>query len=120
MIQVASLVLQSYPDYFDRSLNSRIYSKEGLIYSPRAMWYRERNTDQEARPWRNQQLRRSRLNSIARRPGVSDFSTRNRVVPWADWVAVIEPVSPKAEGPGRSSVGVERMLRRILFTLRVL
>jgi len=35
----------------------------------------------------------------------------NRVVPWADLVAVIEPVYPKAEGPGRPPVGVERMLR---------
>ena len=34
-----------------------------------------------------------------------------RVVPWAEVVAVIEPVSPKAEGPGRPPVGVERMLR---------
>lgn len=35
----------------------------------------------------------------------------NRVVPWADLVAAIEPVYPKAEGPGRTPVGVERMLR---------
>jgi IS5 family transposase len=35
----------------------------------------------------------------------------NRVVPWADLVAAIEPVYPKAEGPGRPPVGVERMLR---------
>ncbi len=35
----------------------------------------------------------------------------SRVVPWADLVAAIEPVSPKAEGPGRPPVGVERMLR---------
>ena len=35
----------------------------------------------------------------------------NRVVPWMDLVAAIEPVYPKAEGPGRPSVGVERMLR---------
>ena len=35
----------------------------------------------------------------------------NRVVPWAELVAVIEPVYPKAEGPGRPPVGVERMLR---------
>ena len=35
----------------------------------------------------------------------------NRVVPWADLVAVIEPVYPKAEGPGRPPIGVERMLR---------
>lgn len=35
----------------------------------------------------------------------------NRVVPWADLVAVIEPVYPKAEGPGRPPVGIERMLR---------
>jgi len=35
----------------------------------------------------------------------------NRVVPWAELVAVIESVSPKAEGPGRPPVGVERLLR---------
>lgn len=35
----------------------------------------------------------------------------NRVVPWAELVAAIEPVYPKAEGPGRPPVGVERMLR---------
>ncbi len=35
----------------------------------------------------------------------------SRVVPWADLVATIEPVYPKAEGPGRPPVGVERMLR---------
>jgi transposase, IS5 family len=35
----------------------------------------------------------------------------NRVVPWTDLVAVTTPVYPKAEGPGRPPVGVERMLR---------
>ena len=35
----------------------------------------------------------------------------NRGVPWAEWVAVIEPVYPKADGPGRPPVGIERMLR---------
>src|SRR5690242_19897225 len=35
----------------------------------------------------------------------------NRVVRWADLVATIEPIYPKAEGPGRPPVGVERMLR---------
>jgi IS5 family transposase len=35
----------------------------------------------------------------------------NRVVPWAELVAVGEPVYPKAEGPGRPPVGIERMLR---------
>ena len=35
----------------------------------------------------------------------------NRLVPWADLVAAIEPMYPKAEGPGRPPVGVERMLR---------
>jgi IS5 family transposase len=35
----------------------------------------------------------------------------NRVVPWAALVAVIEPVYPKADGPGRPPVGIERMLR---------
>ena len=34
-----------------------------------------------------------------------------RIVPWADLVAAIEPVYPKAEGPGRPPIGVERMLR---------
>ncbi|CAE6797731.1 IS5 family transposase [Nitrospira defluvii] len=35
----------------------------------------------------------------------------NRVVPWADLTAAIEPFYPRAEGPGRPPVGVERMLR---------
>ena len=35
----------------------------------------------------------------------------NRVVPWTDLAATIAPVYPKAEGPGRPPVGVERMLR---------
>ena len=35
----------------------------------------------------------------------------NRIVPWVELVAVIEPVYPKAEGPGRPPVGGERMLR---------
>ena len=35
----------------------------------------------------------------------------NRVVPWTELVAVIEPIYPKAEGPGRPPGGVERMLR---------
>lgn len=35
----------------------------------------------------------------------------NRVVPWGELVTVIEPVFPKALGPGRPPVGVERMLR---------
>ncbi len=35
----------------------------------------------------------------------------NRVVPWAESVAVIEPVYPKADEPGRPPVGIERMLR---------
>jgi IS5 family transposase len=34
-----------------------------------------------------------------------------RVVPWAELAAAIESVYPKAEGPGRPPVGVERMLR---------
>jgi len=35
----------------------------------------------------------------------------NRVVPWAELVAVIKPVYPKANGAGRPPVGIERMLR---------
>lgn len=35
----------------------------------------------------------------------------DRVGPWAELVTVIEPVYPKKDGPGRSPVGLERMLR---------
>jgi IS5 family transposase len=35
----------------------------------------------------------------------------NRVVPWAELTAAIEPFYPQAEGPGRPPVGVERMRR---------
>jgi IS5 family transposase len=35
----------------------------------------------------------------------------DRVVPWAELCALIEPVYPKAEGAGRPLVGQERMLR---------
>lgn len=34
----------------------------------------------------------------------------NRVVPWTELVATIEPVYPKAEGAGRPPVGVERIV----------
>ncbi len=35
----------------------------------------------------------------------------NRVVPWAELVAAIEPVHPQDDGLGRPPVGIERMLR---------
>jgi IS5 family transposase len=35
----------------------------------------------------------------------------DRVVPWTELVATIEPVYPTADGPGRPPVGIERMLR---------
>ena len=35
----------------------------------------------------------------------------NRVVPWAELAAAIEPFYPNPEGAGRPPVGVERMLR---------
>ena len=38
----------------------------------------------------------------------------NRVVPWADLVAAIVPVYPKAEGPGPPPVAVDRMLCLLL------
>lgn len=34
-----------------------------------------------------------------------------RVVPWGELCALIEPVYPKSEGPGRPTIGLERMLR---------
>lgn len=33
------------------------------------------------------------------------------VVPWQEWCALVEPVHPKREGPGRPAIGLERMLR---------
>ena len=33
------------------------------------------------------------------------------VVPWQELCALVEPVYPKSEGPGRPTVGLERMLR---------
>jgi len=35
----------------------------------------------------------------------------DRMIPWAELSAVIEPFYPKGEGRGRPPVGVERMLR---------
>lgn len=35
----------------------------------------------------------------------------DKVVPWAELCALIEPVYPKAEGAGRPPIGLERMLR---------
>src|SRR5713226_3788858 len=34
-----------------------------------------------------------------------------RVVPWGEMCALIEPAYPKSEGPGRPAIGLERMLR---------
>lgn len=34
-----------------------------------------------------------------------------RVVPWGELCALIEPVYPKGDGAGRPPVGLERMLR---------
>ncbi len=35
----------------------------------------------------------------------------DRIIPWSELSAVIEPFYPRGEGPGRPPVGVERMLR---------
>jgi IS5 family transposase len=34
-----------------------------------------------------------------------------RVVPWGGLCALVEPVYPKSDGPGRPAIGLERMLR---------
>lgn len=39
------------------------------------------------------------------------LSQMDRVIPWAQLCALVEPVYPKGEGPGRPTVGLERMLR---------
>ena len=39
------------------------------------------------------------------------LSEMDRVVPWQELCALVEPVYPKGEGPGRPTVGLERMLR---------
>lgn len=87
--------------------------KEGLIYSPLAMGDRERHTEEQGGAPMEQQtfaevsFERYRIPT----PRERFLDEMNRVVPWAELVAVIEPVYPKAEGPGRPPVGVERMLR---------
>jgi len=75
------------------------------------MCYEKRGTEQEAFPMQQtfaeasfEQYRKS-----TRRERFLD--EMNRVVPWVELVAVIEPVYPKADGPGRPPVGIERMLR---------
>ncbi len=35
----------------------------------------------------------------------------DRVMPWADLCALVEPFYPKNDGPGRPTIGLERMLR---------
>jgi len=51
------------------------------------------------------------LNNTAGRHRRDEFlDTMNRIVPWADLCAVIEPHYPK-RGNGRPRIGLERMLR---------
>ncbi len=85
--------------------------REGLIYSSRGMCYGERSTEREVSPMQQtfaeasfEQYRKS-----TRRERFLD--EMNHVVPWTELVAVIEPIYPKADGPGRPPVGIERMLR---------
>jgi len=95
----------------DRLLHHSITVKEGLIYSFPDSCYGWRSTkwepamkqqtfaDASFEPYRKSTRRERFLDEM------------NRVVPWADLVAAIEPRYPKAEGPGRPPVGIERMLR---------
>jgi hypothetical protein len=81
------------------------------MYSSLGLCYGEGSTEREARPCTSRHLPRPRVNRIAPPPSRAGLDEMHRVVPWANWVAVSEPVSPKGEGPGRPPVGVERMLR---------
>jgi transposase, IS5 family len=87
-------------------------SREGLIYFPFLLCYENRSTEREAHPMPQQSFAEvtfEQYRTPTRREQFLDAMTR--VVPWAEFVAVIEPVYPKADGPGRPPVGIERMLR---------
>jgi IS5 family transposase len=76
------------------------------------MCYEEGSTEREAHPMQQQtfaEVSFEQYRKSTRRERFLDEMTR--VVPWAELVAVIEPVYPKADGPGRPPVGIERMLR---------
>ena len=87
------------------------YLREGLIYSPFVMCYEKHSTELETLPMQQTFAESSfeQYRKTTRRERFLD--EMNRVVPWAELVAVIEPVYPKADGPGRPPVGIERMLR---------
>ena len=87
--------------------------KEGLIYSPLVMCYEECSTEREGDAPMHQQTFAEVTFEQYRKPTRREqfLNEMNRVVPWAELVAVIEPVYPQADGPGRPPVGIERMLR---------
>jgi IS5 family transposase len=76
------------------------------------MCYEKCRTEREAHPLPQQTFAEGTFEPYrkpTRRERVLD--EMNRVVPWGELVATIEPVSPKADGPGRPPVGGERMRR---------
>jgi hypothetical protein len=76
------------------------------------MYYEKRSTELETLPMLQQTLAEVTFEHYRKPTRREQFlSEMNRVVPWTELVAMIEPVYPKAEGPGRPPVGVERMLR---------
>ena len=93
------------------SKNHRV-AREGLIYSPLLMYQEKRSTEVEALRMPQQTLAEVTFEQYRMPTRRERFlEEMNRVVPWADLVAAIEPVYLKAEGPGRPPVGVEPMLR---------
>lgn len=90
----------------------KVFVKEGLIYSVREMCYGERSTELEACPMPHQTFAEVTFEQYGKSTRRERFlDEMNRVVPWANLVAAIEPVYPRADGPGRPPVGIERMLR---------
>lgn len=65
------------------------------------MCYGERGTELEARPMQQQTCAEVTFEHYRKPTRREQFlDEMNRVVPWADLVAEIEPVYPKAEGHG--------------------
>ena len=71
------------------------------------MGYEDCNSEREA-IMQQQAFAEFPLNNIASPPPRERFLTEmNRVIPWADFVAAIEPVYPEAVGPGYSLLTTE-------------
>lgn len=77
------------------------------------MCFEECHTERETRSYTDRPLQKSHIEQYRKPFRHEQFlNDMNRVVPWVELVTVIEPVYPKADGPGRPPVGIERMLQQ--------